>query len=234
MRVAVVTVGDELLVGDTVNTNASWLGRELTERGATVERIVTIPDEVAEIADTVSDLAGRFDAVVVTGGLGPTHDDRTMPAVAEAFDRELVDHAAAIAWFESESEYSATDLDPGTTSLPAGGRFLPNEEGVAPGVVVDNVYVLPGVPDEMKSMFALVAEEFGGTRRHVTVVFADEPESHLVDRIASLRDRFDVSVGSYPGDYVRLKIEGTDDDEVTRAAAWLRDHVDLVPEERRP
>ncbi|MFB6103818.1 MAG: competence/damage-inducible protein A [Halobacteriaceae archaeon] len=230
MRVAVVTVGDELLVGDTVNTNAAWLGHELTDTGATVRRVVTIPDDEAEIAATVADLASTFDAVVVTGGLGPTHDDRTMAGVAAAFDRQLVDHPDAIRWFEAESDYAADDLDPGTTQLPEGGRFLPNEVGVAPGVVVENVYVLPGVPEEMKTMFATVVDEFDGPRRYVEIVLADEPESSLVDRIDAVRNRFDVTVGSYPGDHVRLKLEGVDEATVTRAANWLRDRVDQVPE----
>jgi len=231
MRVAVVTVGDELLVGDTINTNAAWLGRALTETGATVCRTVTIPDDEGEIAATVADLAATYDAVVVTGGLGPTHDDRTMAGVAAAFDRDLVDHPDAIHWFETESEYVAADLDPGTTRLPADGRFLPNHAGVAPGVVVENVYVLPGVPTEMQTMFETIAEEFGGPGRHVEIVLADEPESRLVDRIDAVRQRFDVTVGSYPGDHVRLKLIGADPAEVERAATWLRDRVEPVPDD---
>lgn len=230
MRVGVVTVGDELLVGDTVNTNAAWLGSALTDRGATVARMVTIPDDVEVIAREVRRFADAFDAVVVTGGLGPTHDDRTMAGVAAAFDRDLVEHPAARTWFEHQSAYAADDLAPGTMQLPVDGRFLPNDEGVAPGVVVENVYVLPGVPAEMESMFGVVAEEFGGQRRYVEVVPAAEPESRLVDRIDTVRSRFEVSVGSYPGEFVRLKLESTDEAEVEAAASWLRDRVDNAPD----
>lgn len=230
MRVAVLTVGDELLAGDVVNTNAAWLGRELSERGASVARTVVVPDDADEIAAEVAAASERFDAVVVTGGLGPTHDDRTMAGVARAFDREVVAHPDARAYFEAQDSYASDDLAPGTTHLPAGARMLPNDEGVAPGAVVGNVYVLPGVPAEMKAMFEAVAGEFAGTRRHVESVYADEPESALVDRVATLRDQFDVTVGSYPGDAVRVKLQSEDEAEVAAAAAWLRERV-VAPDE---
>ena len=89
MRVAVVTVGDELLSGDTANTNATWLCRRLTERGVEVERVLTVPDAVSDIAQVVNESLAAYDAVVVTGGLGPTHDDLTMEGVAAAVGREV-------------------------------------------------------------------------------------------------------------------------------------------------
>ncbi|WP_435096953.1 competence/damage-inducible protein A [Halarchaeum sp. P4] len=226
MDVAVLTVGDELLAGDTTNTNATWLGRRLTERGATVRRVVVVPDDVGVIEADVRDLAERYDAVLVTGGLGPTHDDVTMDGVAAAFDRELVEHPDAAAWFADHDTYSHADLTDGTAHLPEGARMLPNDEGVAPGAVVANCYVLPGVPDEMKAMFEQVAGEFAGEKRHVEVVYAAEPESALIDRIEAVRERFGVDVGSYPGDGVRLKIQGTDAETVREAADWLRERVE--------
>jgi molybdenum cofactor synthesis domain-containing protein len=225
MHVAVVTVGDELLAGEVTDTNAAWLCQRLAERGADVGRVVTVPDDVADIAETVRSLDDRFDAVVVTGGLGPTHDDVTMAAVADAFDRRLVEHPDAVAWLDGESGYSYDDLTEGTADLPDGSRFLPNPEGVAPGAVVADVYVLPGVPVEMRAMFGAVADEFEGQVRHVETVRAAEPESALVDRIAAAQDRFDVTVGSYPGETVRLKVRSRDSEAAREAAAWLRDRV---------
>ncbi|GAA0467874.1 molybdopterin-binding protein [Halococcus dombrowskii] len=232
MRVALVSVGDELLAGDTVNTNASWLGTRLTERGADVERAVVVPDDIDEIADTIASLHDRYDAVLVTGGLGPTHDDMTMDAVARAFDRELTESDEAVEWLEAHGGYERDDLATGTTDLPSGARVLHNEEGVAPGCVVDGVYVFPGVPDEMKAMFESVAEEFTGTVEAVEFVYADEPESALLDRIEGVRERFDVSVGSYPGEHVRLKVQSASQEEVTAAADWLAEHVTLVEDQR--
>ncbi|WP_135828793.1 competence/damage-inducible protein A [Halorussus halobius] len=226
MRVALVTVGDELLRGDTVNTNAAWLGERLTDRGASVEHVAVVPDREADVARVVNELRAEHDAVVVTGGLGPTHDDRTMEGVAAAVGVPVEEHDEAVAWLAEQGGYTHADLAEGTAHLPKGSRLLPNEVGVAPGCVVEGVYVLPGVPEEMHAMFESVADEFSGDRRHVRVVAADEPESALIDRLADLRARFDVTVGSYPGDHVRLKLRSTDEDELDRASAWLRERVD--------
>jgi molybdenum cofactor synthesis domain-containing protein len=228
MKVALVTVGDELLVGDTVNTNAAWLGERLAERGASVERVVVVPDRKADIARGVNELRAEYDAVIVTGGLGPTHDDLTMEAVAAAVGVPVEEHDEAAAWITDHTDYDRADLVEGTTHLPKGCRMLPNETGVAPGCVIEGIYVLPGVPDEMKAMFESIVEEFSGAYRHVRVVEADEPESALVERFAELRDRFDVTVGSYPGDHVRVKLQSTDEDELDRAADWLRERVEGV------
>ncbi|MHB9286287.1 competence/damage-inducible protein A [Halobacteriales archaeon Cl-PHB] len=229
MQVALVTVGDELLAGDTVNTNAAWLGRRLHDRGVDVERVTVVPDRVADVARVVNEYRAAYDAVVVTGGLGPTHDDVTMEGVAAAVGTELRESQAVIDWL-AEDGYASADLAEGTAHIPASAEMLENPEGVAPGCVVDDVYVLPGIPTEMKAMFELVADRFHGAPTYVEVVEAAEPESALVDRLSRVRERFDVGVGSYPGEAVRLKVQGPDEADVERAAAWLREHV-TAPDE---
>ena len=226
MQVAIVTVGDEILAGDTVNTNATWLADRLVDRGVDVERVTTVPDRVDDIAAVVADYHDAYDAVLVTGGVGPTHDDVTMEGVAAALGVDLTANEAALAWLVDHGGYAGDDLDEGTTHLPAGARPLHNTVGVAPGCALDGVYVFPGVPDEMEAMFEGVADEFAGERRHSTTVETSEPESTLLDRFDRLRAEFDVTVGSYPGEGVRVKLTGTDPDEVERAAAWLRERVD--------
>jgi len=227
MHVALVTVGDELLAGRTTNTNATWLCERLSERGVSVERVTTVPDRVEDIADVIETYRTAYDAVIVTGGLGPTHDDVTMEAVAAAFDRPLEEHEQALAWLEDHG-YSRGDLTEGTAALPAGGRPLHNDVGVAPGVTLEGVYVLPGVPSEMKAMFDRIAAEFSGTPTYREVVVANEPESALLDRIAAVRTQYDVSIGSYPGENVRIAIESPDEKQSTEAAAWLRERVERV------
>ncbi|OYR45402.1 MULTISPECIES: molybdopterin-binding protein [unclassified Halorubrum] len=227
MNAAVVTVGDELLVGDTENTNATWLCDRLDERGVVVRRVTVVPDEVGEIARVVNEYHAEYDAVIVTGGLGPTHDDVTMDGVAAAFGRGLERNDEAASWL-AERGYSADDLAAETTHLPADCRPLANETGVAPGAVVESVYVLPGVPTEMKAMFESVADEFEGTPTHTVTVDVDEPESALLERFTELQEEFDVSVGSYPGESVRVKITATDAAEAERAAEWVRERSTLV------
>jgi molybdopterin-biosynthesis enzyme MoeA-like protein len=93
------------------------------------------------------------------------------------------------------------------------------------------VYVLAGLPDEMRGMFEEIAAEFTGTARHVEVVETSEPESALLDRVQTLREEFDVKVGSYPGENVRLRVEGTEEQTVTEAMAWLRERVETPADE---
>jgi len=150
----------------------------------------------------------------------------TMDGVAAAFGREVVPNADAEAWIADHGDYAAADLTDGTTHLPDGARLLPNPKGVAPGAVVGGVYVMPGVPAEMKAMFETVIEEFEGEPTHVEVVRTSEPESALLDRIEAVRAAFDVTIGSYPGEDVRLKVMAADAETAAAAAAWLRERVD--------
>ncbi|MFB6139958.1 MAG: competence/damage-inducible protein A [Halosimplex sp.] len=239
MEVALVTVGDELLAGDTENTNATWLARQLTERGATVARMLTIPDDRALIARWVEEYAREFDAVIVTGGLGDTPDDVTIEAVADAFGLDMDVQPAvrervvekARRFREEDPEYYEThdfDLDPDeTAALPEGARPLQTEASFNPGCVVENVYVFPGFPEELKVMFDSVADEFGGDAVSAAVE-TGTPEGALKDVLDGARERFDVAVGSYParrGTPGRVKVTGTDPEEVERAIAWVDERV---------
>ncbi|ESP89621.1 competence/damage-inducible protein A [Candidatus Halobonum tyrrellensis] len=244
MQVAIITVGDEILAGDTENTNASWLGRQVTERGATVARVLVVPDDTAVIADYVRRWVDEFDAVVVTGGLGGTHDDVTMRAVADAFDRGLVVDpdvldevtATANAFAERNPDLTdAYDLDldlEAWAEIPEGARPLDNAAGLAPGCVLDGVYVLPGVPEEMRATFEPVADEFGGDAVSETL-YTPMPEGALSGTLADLPERFDVALGSYPaptGTPGRVKVTGSDPDDVAAAVTWLSERLETVEE----
>lgn len=238
MEIAIITVGDELLSGDTPNSNATWLGRQLSDRGVTVTRVLTLPDDRATIADATGRYAAAFDAVIVTGGLGGTPDDVTMAGVAAAFDRPLAENEMARADLERTlaaiaDDYPDLDVDVAAeAAIPAGARPLLNGAGLSPGCVLENVYVLPGIPDEMEAMFEQVAAEFTGdvTARDL---YTGEPEANLVETLAAARDRFGVAVGCYPdrdAGHNRLKVSGEDPDAVAAAADWLREEVAAAPD----
>lgn len=241
MEVALVTVGDELLSGDTVNTNANWLAAQLAERGAVVERILSLPDERAVIVETVAEYSDRFDAVIVTGGIGGTPDDVTMDAVADAFGREMVVPELALADVQNQlatlrERYPEVefDIDPhAEAALPEGSRPLLNEEGLAPGCVLENVYVFPGIPTELEAMFETVADEFSGSRES-RYLYTVEPEGNIVPRLETVMEEFDVTVGCYPDrkkGHNRLKVTGTDADELDAAAEWLLERIEASREE---
>ena len=223
MRIGIVTVGDELLDGEVVNTNAAWLATRLDERGVDVRETAVLPDEIGVIAERVREFAGRFDAVLVTGGVGGTPDDVTMDAVAAAFDRELVVEAEVSEMVvESARDPDALCVE-AWAALPAGARPIPNDAGLCPGCVIENVYVFPGVPPEMEAVFGRVADEFAGDRRARTLYTA-RSESEIVGELARARDEFGVAVGSYPntdGGEKRIKVVGSDAAAVDAAADWL-------------
>ncbi|WP_152040765.1 competence/damage-inducible protein A [Salinigranum salinum] len=241
MEVALVTVGDELLAGDTENTNATWLCRRLTERGVTVTRVLTVPDDRGVIADAVRSFSEAFDAVVVTGGLGGTPDDVTKAAVADALDRDLVVDgdvregivAKAEAYADQYPDLAdAYDLDvdfDAQASIPAEAEPLVTAESFGPGFVAGNVYAFPGIPDELYVMFDLVADDFDGDVVSESL-YTPAPEGALNDRLTGVRERFDVGVGSYPGKGripTRIKLTG-ESEAVSTAMAWLRDRIDVT------
>jgi len=244
MEVAILTVGDEVLAGEVTNTNASWLASRLTEGGATVVRILTVPDDRGLIATTVREWADAFDAVIVTGGLGGTHDDVTADALADAFDRDLVvddavreDVLETVAAYRDENPetVSAHDLEIDVdvwAALPGGSRALVNPEGLCPGCVIENVYAFPGVRGEVRALFEQVAPEFGGDAVSRTL-YTPQPEGSMVGTLADFRERFDVTVGSYPAadEHNRLRVSGTDPGAVDEAVGWLRERVEVVDEE---
>lgn len=233
MEAAIITVGDEILAGDITNTNASWLASELSDRGVTVQRITTIPDERTLVADTVRELADTHDAVIVTGGIGGTPDDITVEAVAAAFDKDLVlDETARADIIEHvervRERHPNLDVDiEAEATIPDGARVLLNSAGLSPGCVLANVYVLPGIPSEMKAMFNDVADEFDG-ERYSRITHTDRPESNIADLLGRVREEFDVQVGSYPqddGGEKRIKLTANSEDRLEDAYDYLADRL---------
>ncbi len=233
MDAAILTVGNEILSGDTRDTNASWLAGRLEERGVRVRRIVVVPDEVDVIAEALRRLKDRYEAVVTTGGLGSTHDDVTMEGVARAHGEPMVVNEAArddvAAKLDAvRDEYPDLAIEPAEAArMAASAEPLLNPNGLAPGCVVEGTVVLPGIPREMKAIFQQVEERFGGQTRHVETLRTDRPEGALGPLLEETAERFDLEVGSYPsfeGDN-RIKLTCPDPDRLRRAARWLRSQL---------
>ena len=235
MEVALLTVGDELLSGDTLNTNANWLAEQLSERGVRVARICSVADDRSEITTHVAEYSTAFDRVIVTGGIGGTPDDVTMQAVAGAFDRTLqatevtrqsVDQRLAELEARMPDRELALDRE-AEAAIPDGSRPLLNETGLAPGCVIENVYVLPGIPGELKAMFRAVAAEFSGERVS-RFLYTVEPEANIVPTLETAMDRFAVAVGCYPdreAAHNRLKLTATDESVLDAASEWLLSQI---------
>jgi molybdenum cofactor synthesis domain-containing protein len=224
---AILTIGNEILSGDTVNTNAAWLAQQLEPLGVHVRHTAVVPDEIDEIAMFVRERAPAVDFLLVTGGLGGTPDDVTREAMASAFglgQEEVPALAAELrARFMRDPDYAAR-----WAQLPAGARPLENPRGGAPGFVVENVYVFPGLPAEMKAMFDLITDEFRGAppidawRRTYRT-----RESEIASLLAEAGERWpDVLVGSYPsfeptGPEVEIVLKSSDGAALAEAVAFV-------------
>ncbi|MEM2760023.1 MAG: molybdopterin-binding protein [Nitrososphaerales archaeon] len=161
--VEIICIGNELLTGHTLNTNAQWIADKVTRGGGIVERVTVIRDEVDEIAVCVKESMGRRPMlIIITGGLGPTYDDKTLEGLARALELKLVVSKKAISMLKRKYQKTAhADLTPTRYKMaiiPTGAKPLENPVGHAPAVTLKHgsctIFSLPGVPSEMQSVFA--------------------------------------------------------------------------------
>lgn len=159
MRAEIVAVGTELLIGQIANTNARWISERLAEIGIDVLHHQVVGDNVERIVEVLELAASRADVVVVTGGLGPTQDDLTRPALARAAGAELIRHPEIESVLHERFQIRGREMPDSNLAqadVPEGGRYIAPERGTAPGLVVQlgraTLYAVPGVPSEMREM----------------------------------------------------------------------------------
>jgi nicotinamide-nucleotide amidase len=228
----IVTVGNELTSGDIENSNASWLARSLESLGCRVRLVASLPDDVDAIARFLRLHRGDADCVIVTGGLGGTPDDVTREGVAAAFDVACVlDEQAAgplRARFEARGLTAYAER---WATLPDGSETLGNPLGGAPAFVVCEVYVLPGVPAEMRACFESISARFASDPIQQKRLVYELVESDLVAALVEFSSRFDdVSLGSYPSfedgkREVALVLKSRDGARLADAVAWLESAI---------
>lgn len=212
---SIITIGNEILKGRTVNTNFAVIGRMLTFSGYRVRRGYICEDSPEEIAEVFRDAVSKSDLVVSSGGLGPTFDDMTVDSVAKAFSLKMVrnDHIALII----RNHYTSLNV-PVTperekmSMVPEGSRIIENPVGSAPGVVLDidkcRIILLPGVPTEMEALLSLARDEYVSDRTYCekSSIFENMMESTLAPEITRIMRKYDgrVYIKSHP-----LNTEGT-------------------------
>jgi nicotinamide-nucleotide amidase len=236
----VITVGDEILLGDTVDTNAARIGRALGELGAPVLRHETVGDHAAAIRAALGRALDDADLVLVTGGLGPTPDDVTRESAAELLEAPLaLDAAIAAALRARFQAYGYQDFPERNlrqAMVPTGARVLPNAWGTAPGLAMQRagrwVVLLPGVPRELEGLLAgpvadFVREAFSGRLRpphHRFVRTTGIPESRLAEKVEAAlpAERGPVGLAYLPSLYgVTLRFTVPGEVGVAEAARWL-------------
>jgi len=159
MRAEIISIGDELLIGQTINTNAAWMGAEMSKISFLITRMISIPDKKEDILKALSEAAGKVDVVLITGGLGPTSDDITKPVLCEFFETKLVNDEKVLRMIEEmllRRNFSMNDNNRRQAEVPESCRVLYNASGTAPGMWFEKqgtIFIsMPGVPAEMKHL----------------------------------------------------------------------------------
>jgi molybdenum cofactor synthesis domain-containing protein len=200
---ALVVIGDEILSGRTQDKNVAQVALWLNQHGIRLAEVRIVPDDMGRIAETVNELRAAHDYLFTTGGIGPTHDDITFDAMAEAFGVPVIVHPEARKILEDYYRGrpgGLTEARLRMARVPQGAELIPNPSSGAPGIKIENVYVMAGVPGITASMLdALTGKLEGGLPVVSVTVGARAPESDVADLLRETEAANPgVAIGSYP------------------------------------
>lgn len=229
MNAEIITIGDELLIGQVIDTNSAWIAEQLNLVGIRIAQITSISDDRKHILKTLKDASERASLILITGGLGPTKDDITKHTLCEYFDTDLVFHQPSYDNVERIFKvrgFTVSELNRQQAELPANCTPLPNPNGTAPGMWFEKagvIYVsMPGVPFEMKPLITnevlpRMAEKLNSTFiEHITVLTQGVGESMLAKTIETWENKLPQNIKlaylPQPG-IVRLRLTATGSDK---------------------
>ena len=231
----IIVIGDEILSGRTKDKNIGWLAEQLGAMGISLCEARVIPDIKQVIIDTVLELSDKYDLVFTSGGIGPTHDDITTDAIATAFGKQVIRHPEAEAVLTKH--YANTDLEFNAArqkmaDIPASATLIDNPLSAAPGFIIENVHVLPGVPSILQAMFEGLKERLPGgvVMTRITVQCATG-EGTIATILADVEGRHaGIGIGSYPwfkpGQFgTAVVVSGLDQNVAETAASEVADAV---------
>ena len=231
----IVIIGDEILSGKFVEENAAFLIGELRALGVDLRRITIVPDELDDIAATVVASADRFDHVFTSGGVGPTHDDITMAAIAKGFGTTITRHPDLEGRVRGYWKDKLADANLRLADIPAGAELVYGKDQIWPVVCYRNVYIMPGVPALFRRKFVDIRDRFRAIAVTAARLYIDLEEGELAPYLDAVVSAFaSVKVGSYPRfserDFrVLVTLEGADGTAVgaafERLASELGDRV---------
>ena len=204
----VVVIGNEILSGRTQDTNLQFIAKYLVGKGISIGEAQVVPDIESIVVRTVNDFRARFDYVLTTGGIGPTHDDITTDCIAAAFNVGVVVNAdieTRIRNRPAPDDVMASRLR--MARVPEGATLIDNPTGGPQGFAIENVYVMAGIPLVMQAMLSTI-EFRGGAIVHSRSVTAHLGESEIADDLTSIKETYSqIDIGSYP--FYRNDIYGT-------------------------
>jgi len=230
-------IGDEILSGKVHDKNSHVLSKVLFERGVRLQSIETIPDDVDEIVFRVKHLSKKYDYVFTSGGIGPTHDDKTYASIAKVFNRQLVYHQETIDALSNHLKQkgydgSVSDARKRMALLPTPCKIISIANLWVPLVVVDNVYILPGVPELFELMLFAAKENFSGTKLTRRLVYTHLKEDDIAFLLEEIQCAYpEIAIGSYPqyrdvGYKVMVSCEGESQELVCTVAELICSRVE--------
>ena len=226
--VALLIVGDEVLAGEVEDQNAPYALRVFAAAGVPVRRVVTAPDDPEVIFGEIRRLRPVADALVISGGIGPTHDDQTRPALAAALGLELVTSEDAVRRIHGFYGDATTSAELTMAQVPAGSQIITGKTTDVFGFAVAGIYALPGVPFLFRDLIDALVEDFNGQPLHKVEVCTSQREGEVAILLADVqKDHPSVAVGSYPvfedgAWHVRVVVRGPDRAEVDAVGVHLR------------
>lgn len=226
-----IVIGDEILSGRTRDANMHFLAGELTKRGIDLKEVRVISDDADGIVEAVNAMRSRWDNVVTSGGIGPTHDDITAENVAAAFGVPIDVRDDARAILQARYDAMGTELNDARlrmARIPDGATLIDNPVSGAPGFSLGNVHVMAGVPNIFQAMVAsLLPQLTGGEPVLSQSLRIDRGEGDIAEPLSEIADDFpSLSIGSYPfqrnGAYgVNVVVRGADGDQIDQAMIRL-------------
>ena len=208
----ILVIGDEVLSGRTEDKNINFIAKRCDNIGVSVNEVRIIPDDKETIKNTVLECYKKFDYIFTTGGIGPTHDDITTECIASAFNLDVEINSEALKRLKDHYKKSNIELNNARikmAKIPKGAKLIDNPVSSAPGFIVENIYVLPGVPKILQAMFKNLEDEIKGITNMISKnIIVYSPEGEIADFLESIQNAFaDISIGSYP--YFRPPDVGT-------------------------
>lgn len=229
MKAEIISIGDELLIGQTINTNAAWMGQELNKIGVDVHQVSAISDDKNHIIQSIEEARNRVDLVLITGGLGPTKDDITKTTLVEYFNTQLIMHPEILESIKGrlkDRNLKINELNRQQALVPENARIFLNNWGTAPGMWIEEgskVFVsMPGVPVEMKGLMSeyvlpAVKEKFNPpVIIHKTLLTMGTIEARLADMLEDFENELPEGLKlaylpTSPIIKLRLSARGTDE-----------------------
>ena len=230
LTAGIIIIGDEILSGRTKDSNSNFIANKLTVSGIQLNEICVIQDKKEIIINTVLEFHKKYKYVFTTGGIGPTHDDLTSESISIAFNQKYCYHKEAYKILEEY--YPKGEFNSGRkkmAKMPKEAKLILNPLSAAPGFIVKNVYVLPGVPEIMQKMFTSLLNDIQkGSPKKIITLTTNLYESTIAEKLEKIQNTYsECSIGSYPFYNYILKTGGVN----VVISSWSINNLDHIVKE---